>query len=516
MSIGCNGYLQKFLDEDKPLVLTLVSDTTSTAAVNVQNRTLAFAVTFSIDRAGQYQILHGTSCSTGKAPAGVTLAGGLTANTQQQVNVTIALDDIAAYGSAILICAGDTANYQTASQAVAFTKSINEQTGRGLNFSNSLSANFVFFQNDWVSGTANRGGAGTNNGVNQPHQHTLFVDPNDGYKIKYFVVDTLNHRVLIFNTIPANSSAAADVIIGQSATNAFTANAGGTTSNAGFNTPSALAVSATGRLYVTDRLNNRVLGYNAIPQSNGATADFVIGQPNMAGNTANNGGLAVAQQLNDPTGISIYQGKLYLIDRGDNRVLVFNTLPTGNSPTADMAIGQANTASTTSGVDYSSISNYLTTPYEVLFDAGKMYLTDGGNHRVLVFNVVPNVADARPDFVIGHNGPSPASANCGYSPLTISLIGISQCLSSPRGLAIQGSKLAVADMGNNRVVFFDLPITAVFATAQQVLGQPGMYTYAAATSASALSAPRSLVFDNGYIWITDSTNNRAVVWALPY
>jgi len=71
-------------------------------------------------------------------------------------------------------------------------------------------------------------------------------------------------------------------------------------------------------------------------------------------------------------------------------------------------------------------------------------------------------------------------------------------------------------MGNNRVVFFDLPITADFTAAQQVLGQVGMVAVAAATTATGLSAPRSLVFDNGYIWITDSTNNRAVVWALPY
>jgi len=418
VTVGCSGYLQKFLDEDKPLALVKTSDTIAAPTYNTTTQTLSFTLWFHIDRQGKYEILHGLSCDTGKAPANSSTAGSLSTLVDATVTVTIALADIATYGNSIILCASDTAAYQKASlsisfsQALAYLTNLNEQTGRGLNFSDSLSVNFVFFQNDWVTPTANRGGSGTNNGVTQPHQHALFVDPNDGYKIKYFVVDSLNHRVLIFNTIPTNSSAAADVIIGQSATNAFTANAGGTTSNAGFNTPSALAVSATGKLYITDRLNNRVLGFNSIPQSNGATADFVIGQPNMTSSTANNGVLAAAQQLNDPTGLSIYQGKLYLTDRGDNRVLVFNTLPTANSPTADMAIGQLNTAATTSGVDYNSVSNYLTTPYEVLFDANKMYLTDGGNHRVLVYNTIPSAANAKPNFVIGHSVSTTYNPNC--------------------------------------------------------------------------------------------------------
>jgi hypothetical protein len=100
-------------------------------------------------------------------------------------------------------------------------------------------------------------------------------------------------------------------------------------------------------------------------------------------------------------------------------------------------------------------------------------------------------------------------ANCGF-PVN------KQCFDAPSGLAAQGSKLAIADRNNHRVLFFELPITADYAAAQQVLGQSSMTTNAAATSQAGLNNPRSLLFDNGYIWISDSTNNRVVVRQLPY
>ena len=42
------------------------------------------------------------------------------------------------------------------------------------------------------------------------------------------------------------------------------------------------------RLFVTDLGNNRVLIWNSIPTSNGAAADVEIGQPDMTSSIANN------------------------------------------------------------------------------------------------------------------------------------------------------------------------------------------------------------------------------------
>jgi len=47
-----------------------------------------------------------------------------------------------------------------------------------------------------------------------------------------------------------------------------------------------MSVCSNGKMFVTDRSNNRVLVYNRVPTANGTVADFVIGQPDFSMNTA--------------------------------------------------------------------------------------------------------------------------------------------------------------------------------------------------------------------------------------
>jgi hypothetical protein len=515
---GCTGQLQQFVDEDKPLVLTVVSNTAATPTYSVQNRTVSFSVTFRIDRSGKYRLLHGSSCDTGKAPAGITNAGTMAAQSDVTTNLSVSLDDIASYGNTIIVCASDSADYQKAYATVSFSAALtylanqNEATGHGLSFTAGQSGEFVFMQSNWTTGSVNRGGTAANNAVNNPYHHGIFVDPNDNYRIKYFLVDRDNNRVLVFHTAPADSNAGADVVIGQSsfANTGANAGAGVLVSATGLDMPSHVAVSSSGRLYICDRGNHRILGFHAIPTTNGGTADFVIGQPDMSSNIPNNGGLgSPAQRLNDPTAAYIYGGRFYVVDRGNNRVLQFSPVPTVTAPAATMAIGQPDTLTVAVGTDYGTTGSFLSGPEYALFHETRFYISDGGNHRVLVFNSVPTAADTRPNFVVGQSGAALMQANCGF-PVN------KQCFDAPSGLAAQGSKLAIADRNNHRVLFFELPITADYAAAQQVLGQSSMTTNAAATTQAGLNNPRSLLFDNGYIWISDSTNNRVVVRQLPY
>ena len=512
----CAGNLQDFVNEDKPLALSIVSNTTSAPSYSVQNRTISFSVTFRIDRSGKYEVLHGSSCENGKAPAGVAQTGTLAAASDLAVALSVSLDDIGAYGNMVIICASDTAGYQKASATVGFSSALaylaneNEATGHGLQFSAGQTAEFVFFQANWTTGTANRGGGTAADTTNNPYQQSLYVDPNDNYRIKYFVVDRDNHRVLVFNTAPSDASASASVVIGQTTFTGNTANAGGSVGATGLDSPTHIAVSSTGRLYICDRGNNRVLGFNSIPQSNGGTADFVIGQPNLTSNTANNGALgSQAQRLNDPSSVYLYGNRLYIADRSGNRILAYSPVPTSTAPSASLAIGQADTLSVAGGTDYSAMSSYLSSPYELLFHNSRLYISDGGNHRVLVFNSVPTAADTRPNFVIGHSASNFAMSDCGL-PVN------SQCFNGPRGIAAQDTTLAISDRDNHRVLFFTLPITGDFATASYVLGQVNMTSNTAATTQAGLFNPRSLLFDSGYIWIGDGGNNRVVVRQLPY
>jgi DNA-binding beta-propeller fold protein YncE len=95
------------------------------------------------------------------------------------------------------------------------------------------------------------------------------------------------------------------------------------------------------RLFVSDTASNRVLVWNSIPTSNGQAASFVLGQSSFLSHTANAGGISGAT-MNLPAGVFGDGTRLFVADSGNNRVLVWNALPTGMGQTASFALGQPN------------------------------------------------------------------------------------------------------------------------------------------------------------------------------
>ena len=77
-------------------------------------------------------------------------------------------------------------------------------------------------------------------------------------------------------------------------------------------------LSSDGYLYACDRGNNRIVVYKKIPQKNGAPADYVIGQPNFDGQAAG----CAADRLSGPGQLLLDDGKLYVVDQDNNRVVV--------------------------------------------------------------------------------------------------------------------------------------------------------------------------------------------------
>ena len=521
---GCTGQLQQFVDEDKPLVLSVVSNTAATPTYSVRNGTISFSITLQVDRTANYSILHGSGCSATRQPAGVAVTGSLQKNVSMTISVAILIADVSNYGSKVVVCAADTANYKSASttldfsSAMTYLNSLNELTGNGL-VADATSA-FQIFQADAVSGSPNRGTTANNNTASRPYQHAVFIDPNDGNKMKYFVADRDNHRVLIFNSLPTGNTATADVVVGQTNFINATINAGGgaVVSAQGFNEPCAVAVSNTGKMLIVDRVNNRVLIYNTIPTANGVAADFVIGQLYLTTGTANNFfDLTTGDKvLSDPVSVHIIAGKVYITDRNNNRVLVFNSIPTANGVAASFVIGQPNFSTVTTGTDYTN-NSFLNHPYELTVSGTRLYLADADNHRVLVFDPLPTAATDKPIHVIGQTSPNLGSANQGGANPT------DQTLNFPVSVAISGGRLAIADQLNQRVLFFSLPITANNPAATHVLGQATMTTPATTAlcnappaSATSYNCPKSLIFGTGYIWVSDQYNNRIQVMQLPF
>ncbi len=193
------------------------------------------------------------------------------------------------------------------------------------------------------------------------------------------------NRVLLWNSIPTSNGVPADVVIGQ--TNFNSTNAGTTAST--LNGPYNVAFSPDGiKMLVADAGNNRILIWNTVPTSNGVPADVVIGQTNF---TSSGSGVS-ATQLNTPSGILVLpNGKLIITDNENNRVLIYNSIPTTNGKVADVVIGQQNFTTNTSG----SGANKFDYPWDVAYSPeGKLLISDNGdqdngNHRILIFNEVP-------------------------------------------------------------------------------------------------------------------------------
>src|SRR5208337_686368 len=106
---------------------------------------------------------------------------------------------------------------------------------------------------------------------------------------RLFVADTQNHRILVWNHIPTSNNQAADYVLGEPNFTTAPSPVQTTVSTQANNLFYPVAVSSDGvRLFVTDLGNNRVLIWKSIPTQTQQPADVVVGQPDMVSNVANN------------------------------------------------------------------------------------------------------------------------------------------------------------------------------------------------------------------------------------
>lgn len=402
-------------------------------------------------------------------------------------------------------CNNDELGQQGPSPSGGITASANDFGGSGVVLNSGIAGNFVLFQNDSASRMINRdGGAVKPSGVNNIYSIGAYVDPNDANRIKFLINDRGNNRVLIFNAIPQNGTAVPDVVVGQADFVSGAANAGGVPSAAGYSESVHVSVCSNGNMFVADRQNNRVLAYNRVPTSNGTAADFVIGQPDFVS----------VGQVNPPTASSLFHpyaaycmaSKLFVVDKDNNRILVYDPIPATTNPVASYVIGQPGFVTNAAGCT----ADGLNSPYEILRVGDTFYIADGGNHRVLKFDTIPAATGASATAVLGQGNLTSCLANRGAGAPT------EKTLNFPNALAGKGSRLAVSDHTNNRVVLYDLPITTDQSASSQI-GQPGFITATTfdPPTATSVRSTKGLIFDQAHLWIGDGQNNRVAVIATP-
>lgn len=290
----------------------------------------------------------------------------------------------------------------------------------------------------------------------------------------------------------------ADIVIGQPD---FETNSSTPLSGASLNLPGPVTVSGN-QLYISDSRNHRILGYHQIPTSNGATADFVIGQTDFISSFVATP--PTAASVKNQWSIASSNNRLFVADTSNNRHLIYNSLPTANVA-ADVVLGVSNFttvgASTCSNTDLSGSEGVSTAN-------GKLFVADEGHHRVLIWNTIPTSNNTPADIVLGQADFTSCSPNRGGPTPTAS------SLSTPGGVWSDGTRLFVADSFNVRVLIWNTIPTFNGQPADLVLGQPTMEsTISATTEGGFLGGGVYNVYSNGaQLVIGDALNHRVLIW----
>jgi hypothetical protein len=119
----------------------------------------------------------------------------------------------------------------------------------------------------------------------------------------------------------------------------------------------------------------------------------------------------------------------------------------------------------------------------VLDSAGKLYVAEDDNSRVLEFNnpLHSPTADVTANEVFGQPSFNSTSCNVGSSGLC-----------NPVHVAIgRFGQLIISDSGNNRLLVYDSPLSST--VANHVIGQPDFTSSAPATTATASPVPKELL-----------------------
>lgn len=264
---------------------------------------------------------------------------------------------------------------------------------------------------------------------------------------RLIVADAWNHRLLVWNSVPTETGCPADHVIGQPTMDAVDPNAGGELDGSTFYWPFGIAM-VDGRFYVADTGNRRVLCWRDGVPLDGRAADVVLGQPSPTDRDENRGGPAGPDSFRWPHAItSDGRGGIVVADAGDHRLLGWASHPEADLP-ADWVFGQEDFTGSTESPYRRHDGRELRFPYAVAaLPSGGLAVADTANNRILIHDRCPTGPTDHPDAVLAQ----PHFGAIGENRWELVAL---DTLCWPYGLAAHEDRLAVADSGNNRVVLW--------------------------------------------------------------
>ena len=334
----------------------------------------------------------------------------------------------------------------------------------------------------------------SNRGADDPGDNTLsepqFMAKYGNY---FFVSDRGNHRVLVWEQLPEETGEPAGLVLGQEDFADCLENRGMTTtldemtsglgdeSLDGFtiskaeedtiSQPAGMAV-IEGKLYVVDSGNHRAVRYVGLPTEDGEIPNLVMGQDNLDCNEANRDGLVGSGSLFFPMGMRSGDDQhVFIADKDNHRVLIWNKVPFANGWNADICLGQGDMdeREPNRGEFENVGADTLSFPTGVFWDVetNKVFVVDQGNHRVLIWNKLPNEFGRAADVVIGQKDFHAREPNAGRGRNYPNQDG----LYFPTDVVFGRAGLFISDTENHRVLYWKEIPTENGQPADLVLGQ---------------------------------------------
>lgn len=155
-----------------------------------------------------------------------------------------------------------------------------------------------------------------------------------------------------------------------------------------FNHPANITTDGQ-RLLLADRNNSRVLIWNTLPTSN-TPPNLVLGQKNFITNyTGTN-----RDQMNWPVGLATDGQHLMVTDTENDRILIWNSFPTENGQPADVIL--TNPSGEASPGDRGAIS----WPWAIWTNGQKMVVASTAGAQVLIWNNLPTKDNQPADLIL--------------------------------------------------------------------------------------------------------------------
>ena len=301
-----------------------------------------------------------------------------------------------------------------------------------------------------------------------------------------------------------NPGISADMVLGQTTFAASSANMGGSITTSTLSGPTTVYVSAT-NTYVVDAQNHRVLIWTTTTPANGAAANIVLGQGDFGSGASNQGGSIASNTLSFPRSVYTDGAKVYVTDVGNNRVLIWNTSTPISGSGANIVLGQADFTSGSANRGGSVSSSTLDQPYGIFSNGSKIFVTDPGSHRALIWNTTTPISGSGANVVLGQADFLSGSADRG-STLT------SSTLDTPASIFADSSKIYVSDTGNKRILIWNTLSPTTASGADAVLGQTDFTTDSFTLDASHVNLPQTVFSDGSNIFVADGPNSRVMIW----